>query len=189
MKKIALCMALALLLFTFTACGAAVSEFTDSTLQLEIESIFPEETTVPSEYYDTESMAAAITPDEALTNESNEEEETMQISVKSSEYEIIYELNDSKAAKELYAQLPLTMGAEPFSNNEMTFYPPKKLSVNNTPLSGGAIGSLSYYVPWGDVVMFYAPCSPNGSLYELGIAVFGTDNINKLSGTITISAN
>ncbi|MDO4554086.1 MAG: cyclophilin-like fold protein [Lachnospiraceae bacterium] len=113
----------------------------------------------------------------------------MEISIKSSDYEIIYELNNSQAAKELYAQLPLTIEVEPFSNNEMTFYPPKKLSVSNTPLSGGAIGSLSYYVPWGDVVMFYAPCPPNGSLYELGSAVSGTDNIRKLSGTITISAN
>lgn len=36
--------------------------------------------------------------------------------------------------------------------------------------------------------MFYAPCSPNGSLYELGTAVSGADNISKLSGTIAISA-
>ena len=47
----------------------------------------------------------------------------MKISVKSANYEMIYELNNSKAAKALYAQLPLTMEVKPFSSNEMTFYP------------------------------------------------------------------
>ena len=111
----------------------------------------------------------------------------MRISVKSEEYEIIYELNDSKAARELYAQLPLTTEVEPFSNNEMTFYP-EKLDVADAPFSDGEPGSLSYYAPWGDVVMFYAPCAPNSSLYELGKAVAGAEYIENLSGTITVSA-
>ena len=111
----------------------------------------------------------------------------MRISVKSEQYEIIYELNDSTAASELYAQLPLTTEVEPFSNNEMTFYP-EKLDVTDAPLSDGEPGSLSYYEPWGDVVMFYAPCTPNNSLYELGKAVSGAEHIERLSGTITVSA-
>lgn len=111
----------------------------------------------------------------------------MRISVKSEQYEIIYELNDSTAANELYAQLPFTTEVEPFSNNEMTFYP-EKLDVTDTPLSGGETGSLSYYEPWGDVVMFYAPCAPNSSLYELGTVVSGAEHIQNLSGTITVSA-
>lgn len=117
----------------------------------------------------------------------NTEGQSMKIIVKSTQYEVIYELNDSTAAKELYAQLPQTCEAEPFSNNEITFYPPDKLNTADTPFSKGDIGSLSYYAPWGDVVMFYAPCQPNGSLYEIGTAVSGAENIEKLTGTITIS--
>lgn len=117
--------------------------------------------------------------------DSMEQEETvMRISVKSEQYEIIYELNNSTAANELYAQLPLTTEVEPFSNNEMTFYP-EKLDVTGTPFSDGEPGSLSYYEPWGDVVMFYASCTPNNSLYELGKAVSGAEHIENLSGTIT----
>lgn len=128
----------------------------------------------------------AETPTESEINPT-EEEETMQISVKSADYEIIYELNNSNAAKTLYDQLPLTMDVEPFSNNEMTFYPPQKLDTSDTPLSSGEAGTLSYYSPWGDVVMFYDYCNPNGSLYGLGQVVSGKENIEKLSGTITIS--
>ena len=87
----------------------------------------------------------------------------MKISVQSEQHEIIYELNDSTAARELYAQLPLTIEVEPFSNNEMTFYP-EKLDVTDTPLSDGEPGSLSYYQP------------------------SGTEHIENLSGTITVSA-
>lgn len=111
----------------------------------------------------------------------------MNISVKSADHELIYELNNSQAAKELYTQLPLTMEVEPFSNNEMTFYPPQKLDTSGAPLSGGEAGSLSYYEPWGDVVMFYAPCDPNGNLYELGTILSGKEDIDKLNGSITIS--
>lgn len=121
-------------------------------------------------------------------SESNniEEEATMKISVKLADYEIIYELNNSNAAKTLYEQLPLTMEVEPFGNNEMTFYPPQKLDTADTPLSNGEAGTLSYYSPWGDVVMFYDSCNPNGSLYGLGEVVSGKENIEKLGGTITV---
>ena len=177
MKKTTLSILLVLLLVAFSACN--------STTETPNDNISQTKTSVSNEVDEITTVIGAQS--KFTTDEINEKEETMQISVKSSDYEIIYELNDSQAAKELYSQLPLTLEVEPFSNNEMTFYPPEKLSVNNTPLSDGTIGSLSYYAPWGDVVMFYAPCSPNGSLYGLGAAISGVDNISKLSGKITVS--
>ena len=64
------------------------------------------------------------------TNESNEnatenintEDKKMQIEVKGNGKMIVYELNDSQAAKDLYAQLPLSMEVENFSTNEKVFY-------------------------------------------------------------------
>lgn len=163
----------------------------------ETENIVPD--TVP-EVIQNEQSATGITKTEVAKTETPStenadittqikemEENIMQIKITSAEYEIIYQLNDSRAAQELYSQLPLTTKVEPFSNNEMTFYPPDKLNTANTPLSGGEAGSLSYYAPWGDVVMFYAPCTPNNSLYELGDVVSGKENIEKLAGEITVS--
>lgn len=171
-KRIHIVLAL-LLLFTVPACAAIPEE----------ESVVPQQSIAIEE---TESQT--MTESSAEDADSTEQEKTaMRISVKSEQYEIIYELNDSRAAGELYAQLPLTTEVEPFSNNEMTFYP-ERLDVADAPLSDGEPGSLSYYEPWGDVVMFYAPCPPNNSLYELGKAVSGAEHIEKLSGTITVSA-
>ena len=171
MKKIISVASVLLLLLTVSACTAAPESDNAVSQQIVAE---------------TESQTMAESPTEDADS-TEQEEMTMRISVKSEQYEIIYELNDSTAASELYEQLPLTTEVEPFSNNEMTFYP-KKLDVTNTPSSDGKPGSLSYYEPWGDVVMFYAPCTPNGSLYELGKAVSGEEHIENLSGTITVSA-
>lgn len=168
MKKILLCMVFVLLLSGMTGCQSA-----DSTT-----------TAVSSE---TQSIESHTEKRDTTQDVQNEEDDIMRVSVKSEEYEIVYELNDSSASKSFYEQLPLTTEVEPFSTNEMTFYPPQKLDTSDTPLGSGEAGTLSYYSPWGDVVMFYDFCSPNGSLYGLGEVVTGKENIEKLSGTITIS--
>lgn len=123
-----------------------------------------------------------------LPTSHQQNDEGMVISVRSGDVEIVYMLNDSDAAKALYAQLPLTLEVEPYSSNEMIFYPPAKLTTANTPLSDSRPGSLSYYAPWGDVVMFYAVGAPNSSLYELGTAVSGQENISSLGKTVTVAA-
>ncbi len=128
-----------------------------------------------------------------LTAESEPEQElkmketTMKISVKSADYEIIYELNNSQAARELYEQLPLTLEVEDFSTNEKIFYPPKELDTSDAPMADADRGTLAYYAPWADVVMFYDYFGKGGGLYELGEAVSGEEDIERLSGEIEIT--
>ena len=112
--------------------------------------------------------------------------EINQISVTCGDTQVVYELNDSPAAQSLLSQLPLTVEVEDFSTNEKVFYPPQELDTTDTPLAEGGAGTLAYYAPWGDVVLFYDSFSANGSLYELGEAVSGVENIGQMSGTITV---
>ncbi len=101
---------------------------------------------------------------------------------------ITYQLNDSSAAEGLLGQLPLTLEVGDFSDNEKTFYPPIELDVADAPLAeSGEAGTLAYYAPWGDVVMFYGPFSSNDSLYELGRLVSGGDAVASLSGAIEVA--
>lgn len=116
------------------------------------------------------------------------EAEVMRIKVASKEYEIVFELNESQAAKDLYAQLPLHLEVKDFSTNEKTFYPPEKLRVNDTPMANAEKGSLCYYSPWADVVMFYDDFGQGSSLYALGHVVSGKDDIKKLTGMLEITA-
>lgn len=113
--------------------------------------------------------------------------ESMTIHVESNGKTTVFELNDSSASKELYAQLPLSIEVENFSHNEKIFYPPKKLSTNNTPNANAKNGTLAYYAPWADVVMFFKDFGSAGGLYELGEAISGIEHISSMSGTIKVS--
>ena len=114
--------------------------------------------------------------------------ETRQIRVTCDGAEAVYELNDSAAADALYAQLPLTLPVEDFGTNEKVFYPPDALDTSDTPLASGGAGTLAYYAPWGDVVLFYDEYSANSSLYELGRIVSGGELVSGFSGEITVEA-
>lgn len=102
-------------------------------------------------------------------------------------HEIIFELNSGTAAESLYAQLPLTIEVQDYSDNEKIFYP-DALDTSNAPLAENAVGTLAYYAPWKDVVMFYGEFNKNSSLFELGHAVQGAEMIKELSGSIKIEA-
>lgn len=129
--------------------------------------------------------------EKALENEENKDRESetglMRISVSDGNNTIIYELNDSTAASNLYRQLPLTTEVENFSSNEKIFYPSSDLNTDDTELATkGDRGVLAYYAPWADVVMFYDTFSSANGLYELGRAIEGSNQIENLSGKITI---
>ena len=129
-------------------------------------------------------------PQETTSIDETEEEnvETSQISVTCGDLQVVYALNDSPAAQSLLSQLPLTVEVENFSTNEKVFYPPQELDTTDTPLAEGGAGTLAYYAPWGDVVLFYDSFSANGSLYGLGEAGSGAESIGQMSGTITVAA-
>ena len=118
-----------------------------------------------------------------------EEAEALQISVQWEDHMVIYELNDSTAARALYDQLPLTLEVDDFSTNEKIFYPPEALDTGDAPQAAGGAGTLAYYAPWGDVVMFYDSYDANASLFELGRIVSGEEWVPEMSGTITIDVS
>ena len=111
----------------------------------------------------------------------------MKIEIKSNSKTIVFELNNSDASKELLNQLLLKVKVENYASNEKIFYPPNKLSTANTPIANAKKGTLAYYAPWGDVVMFYKDFETAGGLYELGSVISGIDDIKTLSGTIEIT--
>lgn len=110
------------------------------------------------------------------------------VQVTSDRVTVVFELNDSAAASALLDQLPLTVEVEDFGTNEKICYPPRPLDVSDAPHAQGGAGTLAYYEPWGDVVLFYGAYEPNDSLYEVGQATSGADGIEALAGTITIAA-
>lgn len=80
----------------------------------------------------------------------------MRIKVTDGTDEIIFQLNDSSAAKSLYEQLPLTLDVENYGSNEKIFYPTEKLDTSDVIEGDGLAGTLAYFSPWGNVVMYYS---------------------------------
>lgn len=96
-------------------------------------------------------------------------------------------LFSSPAAKSFYDQLPLHVSVENYSDNEKIFYPPRELETRDTPQAAASLGTLAYYKPWSNVVMFYENGQPSDSLYALGEAASGKDKISRLQGMIKIT--
>jgi hypothetical protein len=128
-------------------------------------------------------VIAQMEKDESNTAEA---QTTMKVRVTANSKTTVFELNNSQAAKDLYAQLPLSIKVEDYSDNEKIFYPPRKLNTTDTPQADARAGTLAYYAPWGDVVMFYENFGSASGLYELGHAVLGSEHINGMTGTIQI---
>ncbi|WDP88518.1 MAG: hypothetical protein HUN04_01680 [Desulfobacter sp.] len=114
------------------------------------------------------------------------EQTTMIIKVIANGKAIVFQLNNSTAARALYAQLPMDIKVENYSNNEKIFYPPGKLDTSATPKADAKAGTLAYYAPWGDVVIFYGSFGSAPGLYELGHALSGQTHIKGMSGAIRI---
>lgn len=165
MKKIILLLSLLITTIFFTACSAE-PQTTNNTTNTNV----------------------------ATTTSSNQSETNTNINQKiiklttTNNQTIEIELNNSPAANDLYNQLPLSIDLEDYSTNEKIFYPPNKLNTESTPKATPKIGTLAYYEPWGDVVIFYDDFRANNDLYELGHVISGGDIVSELSGTVTIEA-
>lgn len=186
---LALCLGVAL-----AGCGSRETEAPQETqaAETEVQQETQTDAAEASEAEEPEETAGEAdtqeTPEDIQEETTEGEQETMKIQVQANGNTIIFELNDSQAAADLYEQLPLTVENEDFSNNEKTFYPPKKLDTSGAPQADGSVGTLAYYEPWGDVVLFYGSYSPNGSLYALGQVTEGSEFISEITGEMVITA-
>ena len=112
----------------------------------------------------------------------------MQISVTCGEDTVIYQLNHSAAAVSLWEQLPLTIEVEDYSTNEKIFYPPQALDIIDTPMADEGAGTLAYYEPWGDVVLFTETTVKTRRCMNWVTLSPAESLVSRMTGTITIDA-
>jgi hypothetical protein len=79
-----------------------------------------------------------------------------------------FTLNESPAAYDLASRCPLEIEIENYADNEKIFHLDEPLDVSDTPLATGEAGTLCYFEPDNDVVVFYKDGEPAEGLYELG---------------------
>lgn len=66
-------------------------------------------------------------------------------------------LYDNPSARDFYSMLPLDLTIEDYSNDEKIAYLPRKLIEEGSgPFGNERPYDLCYFVPWGNLAMFYA---------------------------------
>ena len=103
--------------------------------------------------------------------------------------EIIVRLNDNPAAEALCEMLPLELSFEDFNSTEKIAYLTEEIPSDGSPdQCDPDVGSLCYYIPWGNLCFFYQDFRPSTSLIPLGQVESGMEFLEQLdvaSGVMT----
>ena len=163
----------------------------------------PEETTQPQGEVPPLDGEPGDAPDSAAPNESappqeetpQDEEITEMNESKKIRFlledgsEIIVSLNDHPAADALHDMLPLELTFEEFNGTEKIAYLPEELPTDGSPDSCDPdVGSLCYYIPWGNLCFFYQDFRASSSLIPLGQVESGTEFLERLDLSSGVTA-
>lgn len=96
------------------------------------------------------------------------EPRTFRLTVRGVQYP--FTSNMSSAAEDLASRMPLNVTLENHADNEKIFYLDTPLDASDTPLASGEAGTLCYFAPKNNMVIFCAEGAPCEGLYELGRA-------------------
>jgi hypothetical protein len=151
----------------------------------------PEQTTHPhpsAESPDTRTPAETPSPGDVETDPgADETEETMQIRITIGEQRFTATLEDSAAAGDLLARLPVSVDMTDHRGVEKTGPLPSPLSLDGQPEGADPdVGDLGYYAPCNDLVLYHGDQS-----YHPGIVVLGrldgdaAARIAQLDGPVT----
>lgn len=78
-------------------------------------------------------------------------------------------LKDTPSVRDFVSQLPLTMELEDYASTEKIAYLPSKLTKEGAPNgTSSKAGDISYYAPWGNLVIFYKDFGHASGLINLG---------------------
>jgi len=78
-------------------------------------------------------------------------------------------LNDSPAARDFAAMLPLELSLRDFHGTEKIADLPRKLDTTGAPKSYmPTAGDITLYAPWGNLAIFYKPFQDSPGLVPLG---------------------
>ncbi|MGV1956785.1 cyclophilin-like fold protein [Agrobacterium sp. 22-214-1] len=105
-------------------------------------------------------MAVAfILPVRALSKNSPNDQEWSDVKIKLTfgENTMMATLYDNPSARDFASMLPLDLKIVDFGSNEKIAYLPRKLTVEgHGPFDNERPYDLCYYMPWGNLAMFYA---------------------------------
>lgn len=105
-------------------------------------------------------VATAALPARAFAqtvDPNNQEPTTMRVRFTFGDFTMTATLYDNPSARDFHAMLPLDLTISDYAHNEKIAYLPRKLTEEGSgPFSTERPYDLCYYVPWGNLAMFYS---------------------------------
>lgn len=102
--------------------------------------------------------------------------------------EITVTMEDNPASRDFLSMLPLTLSFEDYNGTEKISYLPRKLNAQGAPSScNPSAGSVAYYMPWGNLAIFYRDFRHSNGLVPLGKIEGGIEKLARKQGNFSIS--
>lgn len=125
------------------------------------------------------------TPPSQRNTEEREEQQNMDdkrtIRIVMDSSEILVELDDHPGAQALYDLLPLELSFEDYNSTEKIAYLDDELATDGSPDNcDPEVGDLCYYIPWGNLCLFYQDFRHSESLVPLGTVISGAEMLEQL---------
>ena len=96
-------------------------------------------------------------------------------------------LDDSPAAKDFASLLPLTLTLDDYNSTEKISNLPRRLSIEGAPAGiDQSPGDLTYYAPWGNLVIFYRDFGYSRGLVKLDAIVSGGEALD-VPGSVKVT--
>lgn len=112
---------------------------------------------------------AASPPEPPPPDERAKEPHVTRIQVVVGDQKLPATLDDSAAARDFAALLPLDLELTDYAGTEKVAPLPKKLDTTGAPAAYAArAGDLTYYAPWGNLAIFYRDFRSASGLVRLG---------------------
>jgi hypothetical protein len=134
----------------------------------------------PSVTTATEHSARSARPDAEVSQKRPGEVTTMKIRIDVDGGTVMGTLdNNSQAAKDFIALLPLTLTLKDYNATEKVSDLPRRLSTKGAPPGfDPSIGDIAYYAPWGNLAIFYKDFAYSSGLVKMGTIDAGLDRLN-----------
>lgn len=194
MKKYALAISMVLAMLLAAACGTKqnLQESDNSEVNTMINTqSSTTETSEPVSAEQTSELTSEQISEQILSEQAATEDTKTdnKIRITTPDGDIIVVLEDNSASADLLKRLPMTVHFEDFNNTEKISYIDGKLDTSDvvteyTPLAG----AFAYYIPWGNLSLFYEDFRQSSGLAPLGQVETGMEYIENLDkyDTVTI---
>lgn len=113
----------------------------------------------------------------------------MQIRIRAGQKTLTARLEDSAAARDFAAMLPLRLTLKDYASTEKVADLSRKLSTEGAPAGvDPELGDIAYYAPWGNLALYYRDFGYSRGLVRLGRIETGIEALASLDSPVTIEA-